>query len=39
MVKSKFPIEEVEDLEVSFEIEKEPVDYMCSVPLTFADVP
>jgi hypothetical protein len=39
MVKSKFPIEEVDDLEVSFEIEKEPVDYMCSVPLTFADEP
>ena len=37
MMKSKnsFPIEEVENLEVSFDMDSDPVDYMHSIPLTF----
>ena len=33
----KFQIEEVENL--SFEIEKDPVDYMESMPLVFGEMP
>lgn len=34
---SKFPIEEVDNFEIEFD--KEPVDYMESMPLTFVEPP
>ena len=37
--KKQFPIEEVDNFDISFELDKDPVDYMQPMPLTFTEPP